>query len=169
MPIIEGAGLTGRQSAGAPSAGTSEVNTLTINATGGTFKLSYDGEVSAAIAWNATNNTLVANVNAALDALDSLAAGEIVAAVGTMTAGVGTLTLTFGGNSAKLAVNTVQVADNSLTGTATCSIVKTTPGVSATERGTPKGGMVVDTTNGKQYINTGTSLAPTWTVVGAQT
>ncbi len=31
------------------------------------------------------------------------------------------------------------------------------------------GARLVDTTNGKLYINTGTQASPTWTVVGAQT
>jgi hypothetical protein len=31
-----------------------------------------------------------------------------------------------------------------------------------------KGGLVIDTTNGKLYINTGTLATPTWTVVGSQ-
>lgn len=32
-----------------------------------------------------------------------------------------------------------------------------------------KGGLCLDTTNGKAYINTGTKASPTWTVVGTQT
>ena len=32
-----------------------------------------------------------------------------------------------------------------------------------------KGALVIDTTNGKLYINTGTLAATVWTVVGAQT
>ena len=32
-----------------------------------------------------------------------------------------------------------------------------------------KGALVIDTTNGKLYINTGTKAATVWTVVGAQT
>jgi hypothetical protein len=31
------------------------------------------------------------------------------------------------------------------------------------------GTLLIDTTNGKLYINTGTKASPTWTVVGAQT
>lgn len=30
------------------------------------------------------------------------------------------------------------------------------------------GAILIDTTNGKEYINTGTQASPTWTVVGAQ-
>lgn len=32
-----------------------------------------------------------------------------------------------------------------------------------------KGALLVDTTNAKLYINTGTKASPTWTVVGSQT
>lgn len=30
------------------------------------------------------------------------------------------------------------------------------------------GALLLDTTNGKEYINTGTAASPTWTVVGSQ-
>lgn len=170
MPIIEGAIGAPLQNAGAPVAGTDEVQTLTIDATGGTFKLSFEGFTTAAISWSATNNTLRDNVDAALEALPSIGAGGITTAVGTMTAGVGTLTLTFAGNRGKQAIGSViAVANNSLTGTATLSIAETTPGVDATGRGAPKGALLTDTTNGIAYINTGTALAPTWTKIGTQT
>lgn len=32
----------------------------------------------------------------------------------------------------------------------------------------PKGALLIDTTNGKLYINTGTKAQQTWTVVGSQ-
>jgi hypothetical protein len=58
---------------------------------------------------------------------------------------------------------------NALTGTSpTLAIVETTPGVDATHRGLGAGEYVTDVTNNKLYVNTGTSMAPTWTVVGAQ-
>ncbi|MBM3458882.1 MAG: hypothetical protein FJX77_10175 [Armatimonadetes bacterium] len=31
------------------------------------------------------------------------------------------------------------------------------------------GALLLDTTNGKLYVNTGTKASPTWTVVGTQT
>lgn len=159
------------ENAGVPGAGTSEVQTLTIGGTpdGGTFKLTYDGQTTAAIAWSATNNTLRDNVDAALEALTNIGASGVAVAVGTMTAGIGTLTITFGGDLSKLAVNTITVGDNSLTGTSpTLAVAETTPGVTADFRGAKKGALVTDVTNGKLYINTGTALAPTWTVVGSQ-
>lgn len=155
--------------AGAPSAGTDEVQTITIDATGGTFKLAFGTQITAAISWSATNATLVANVDAALEALSAIGTGNVTTAVGTMTAGVGTLTVTFTAALGRMAVPTLTVANNSLTGTATLSVAETTPGVTATLRGKRKGSLYNDTTNGKMYINTGTATVPIWTVVGAQT
>lgn len=169
-PIIEGASGRALPFAGTPSAGTSEVQTLTIGGTptGGSFKLKFEGITTAAIPWNSTNATLLASMNSAMDA--AYGTGSIVAAAGTLTAGIGTVTLTFGGNRAKQAVPTMTVADNSLTGTSpTLAIVETTPGVDASFRGQPAGTLVTDTTNKLLYQNTGTALAPTWTKVGTQT
>lgn len=167
--IIEGV-YRGYTSAGAPTAGVNEVQTLTIGATptGGSFKLAFDGQTSAAIAWNATNATLLASINAALVAMANIGTAGCIATAGTLTAGVGTITLTFGGNLAGKAVNTITVADNSLTPAATLTCVEATPGVSTSNRGAPIGATSTDITNGKIYINTGSALSPTWTVVGAQ-
>jgi len=261
---------------GAPGAGTDEVQTATIDATGGTFKLAYEGHVTGDIAWSATNATLLANVNnalqgtaevqtitfaatpsgtfrlrlagqrtaaitwsatnntlrdnvdTALEALSNIGTSGVVTAVGTMTAGVGTLTVTFaafgpqlalevvdnrtgadisvarttpgtqglknvgkvgivasdstltagvgnflltfsGANLAKRAQPLVTVDTNALTGTATLSIAETTPGVTAAFIGAPAGTLVVDTANGKNYVNTGTAAAPSYTVIGSVT
>lgn len=158
--------------AGVPGSGTSEVQTLTIGGTptGGTFKLAFDGYTSGAITWSATNATLLANIQAGLDAMPNIGTNGAVAAAGTLTAGIGTITLTFGANLIKMAVPTMTVALNSLTGTnPTLAVAETTAGVTATMRGAAKGALVIDITNAKLYINTNTALNPTWTVVGAQT
>lgn len=171
MPIIEGAVARPFLSAGAPSAGTSEVQTLTIGGTpdGGTFKLAFEGMTTAAITWTATDATLVSNIDAALEALPGIGTGGVTTAAGTLSSGIGTITITFAGDRAKQAVPLISVASNSLTGTSpTLAIAETTPGVDAAGRGAGKGALAVDTTNGKLYINTGTALAPTWTVVGSQ-
>ncbi len=167
--VFAGAGLGDPlRNAGAPSAGTNGVQTITFDATGGTFRLGFDGYTTDDIHWSATNNTLRDNVDAALEALPSIGTGGVTTAVGTMTAGVGTLTVTFGGNNAHKAVPVITVEDNSLTGTATLTVDETTPGVDATYRTAPKGAMLIDTTNGFSYINTGTPLSPTWTKTGTQ-
>jgi hypothetical protein len=173
MPVQVSTGVTRiLANAGAPSAGTSEVQTLTIGGTptGGTFKLAYDGQVTGAITWSATNATLLANIDAALEALSNIGTSNMTTAAGTLTAGIGTITLTFAGALGVLAVNTITVNTNSLTGTSpTLAVAETTPGVTATGRGYSKGKMISDTTNGIVYVNTGTTTAPTWTKVGTQT
>lgn len=170
--VIGGGGLGNPlTNAGAPSGGTSEVQTLTIGGTptGGTFTLRFQGSTTAAITWSSTDATLVANIDAALEALSTIGTGGVTTADATLTSGIGTVTLTFAGNQAKLAVETVSVVTNAMTGTdPTVEVAETTPGVTATHRDAALGGLLIDTTNKKLYINTGTSLNPTWTVVGSQ-
>lgn len=62
--------------------------------TGGTFKLRVNGELTAAITFDATEATLITNVDAALDALPNLSAAEI-ALTGT---DIEDMTLTASGN-----------------------------------------------------------------------
>jgi hypothetical protein len=158
-----------RPVAGAPSDGTTEVQTLTIGGTptGGTFKLAYEGQITASITWSATTNTLLANIQAALRALATIGSAGITATEGSLSSGIGTVTLTFGGNLAKLVVPLITVALNSLTGTApTLAVTEATPGVTATERGAGPGALLVDVTNKTLYQNKGTALAPVWTLVG---
>lgn len=174
MPIIEGARTGARlENAGAPSAGVNAVQTLTIGGTptAGTFKLQFGHAPTAAITWSATNATLLSRINTALDALSTLGTSWVVATAGTLTAGIGTILLTFsGGDVAKHVVALVSVADNSLTGTSpTLAVASTTAGVDASGRGAGKGAILVDTTNGVAYINTGTAIGPTWTTIGSQT
>lgn len=212
--------------------GSAEVQTITFGGTptGGTFRLRFRGQETAAISWSATNNTLRDNVDTALEALGGIGASGVAVAVGTMTAGIGTLTATFaefadqlplevtdnrltgtaptvsvartttgvrfgpvgklgivatagtltngvgtitltfsGAQVAKRAQPLITVEDNSLTGAGTLTIVETTPGVDADGRGALVGALAVNTTNGKLYVNTGTAVAPTWTLVGGQT
>lgn len=170
MPVIEGARF-GYTTAGAPVAGTDEIQTLTIGGTptGGSFTLTFEGFTTAAIAWTATDATLIADIQAKLEALPNIGTGNLLVTDTTMTSGIGNATLTFRVAMGKKAVGLV-VATNSLTGTSpTVVVADTTPGVDASARGAPIGGTLTDTTNGKLYINTGTPAAPTWTVVGAQT
>lgn len=172
-PIIEGHGLGAPYTnAGAPVAGTNEVQTLTIGGTptGGTFTITVAPFTTAPITWSATNATLLANINAALDALAPLGVAGVVATAGTLTAGIGTILLTFSGANVAKRAQPTMVATSSLTGTSpTAVITETTPGVTATALGAVKGGQLIDTTNGIAYINTGTAAAPTWTKVGTQT
>lgn len=169
---IEGATAGPLITTGAPVAGTDEVQTLTIGGTptGGTFKLAFEGVTTAAITWSATNATLIANIDAALEALPGIGTGGVTTAAAALTAGIGTITLTFAGNRGKQAgVALVTVAENALTGTApTLAVARTTAGVDASGRGAPKGTQLVRSDTGVVYVNTGTATAPTWTVVGSQ-
>jgi hypothetical protein len=152
--------------AGAPSAGTDEVQTLTFGGTwvdGDTFKLRFRGVTTGDIAWSATNATLVANIDAALGALGSVGgASNVTTAVGTMTSGIGTITVTFAGALGKQAVETLSVPSTD-TEAGTLAVAETTPGVTATARGAPKGALLINTSAGTLFTNTGTADAPTWT------
>jgi hypothetical protein len=168
MATIEGAGIVGVTSAGAPGTGTAAVQTLTFGGTptGGTFRLSHGGFVTGDITWTAVDATLVAAIDAALELLASIGTGGVVAADVTLTSGIGDVSLTFG----KAVMPVVAINKNALTGTVpTLAVANTTPGVPETAMGAPKGALLTDTTNGKLYINTGTAADPTWTVVGTQT
>jgi hypothetical protein len=154
--------------AGAPSAGTNEVQTATFGGTGSgsTFRLILDGVKTGSIAWSATNATLLSNINTALDA--AFGASQIVATDSNLSSGLGDLLLTFSGsNVSKSAQNTMTA--EILAGSLTVSVAETTPGVDATARGALKGAKLIDSTNGLDYINTGTPNAPTWTKTGTQT
>jgi hypothetical protein len=166
--VIEGA-VGPYTSAGAPSAGTDEVQTITITGTptGGTFRLAFEGFTTAAINHNAN----AAAVQAALRALPPLSGAS-----GDVTCGGGALpgtpvTATFQFNRGRQAVSLMTVADNSLTGgtTPAVAVTETTPGVNATGRGAVTGAQLIRQDNGVQYTNTSTNpTVPTWTVVGSQ-
>ena len=59
---------------------------------GGTFKIWYNGETTAAITFDATPATLITNVNAALDALANTSAGDLVMSGSVITTMVITAT-----------------------------------------------------------------------------
>lgn len=78
---------------------------------GGDFKLWVNGEITAAITMSATPATLITNINAALDALDNLAAGDIVAS-GT---DIVQITLTATGAPALLTFFRIQIIEGAET------------------------------------------------------
>lgn len=104
--------------------GVDEVQTATITGTptGGTFKLGYNGQVTAAIAYNATGAT----VQAALRALSRLGSGV------TVSGGAGgPYIITFTGTKlGKKPQTLITLANNSLTGgtSPSVSIARTTAG-----------------------------------------
>lgn len=153
--------------AGVPSSGTSEVDTITIGGTptAGTFTITIaDGRTTGAITWSATNATLIANIDTALERLAQVGTGGVTTAEASLTAGIGTITLTFTGKNAKRDFPALSVT-SSLTGTSpTLAIATTTPGVEATYRTAPTGTLLVDTSTPTLYQNVSTTAnSPTWT------
>lgn len=174
MGIISGGqvipGAVGRALpfAGTPSAGTDEVQFLQRGGTpsGGTFKLGFEGFTSGTIGYDAGT----AAINAALAALPSIGGSANILVGGTALSEAGTTTVTFRAARGAQAVGLLTLADNSLTGgtAPTVTITEGTAGADATYRGAPKGALIVDTTNGELYQNTGTETDPTWGLVGEQ-
>lgn len=113
-----------------------EIQTVTIDATGGTFTLTYSGQTTSAIAHNAS----AATVEAALVALSNIGPGDVqVGKVGSV------FTVSFAGALAD--TNVAQMTSNaaSLTGGAgTATVATTTAGGTAY---TPVGVVVDDSTD----------------------
>lgn len=105
---------------GAYNGGSSEVVTITINATGGTFTISYEGDTTGAIAWNAT----AATVLAALEALPSFEPGNLTVSLNTLV-----YTITGAGVRSGVNLGTFTTGAGSLTGGAgTAAVAVVTQG-----------------------------------------
>lgn len=108
---------------------TNEVQTITITGTptGGTFTITYAGQTTAAIAFNAN----AAAVQSALEALSNIAVGDVVVTGGP---GPGTpYVVEFRGTLAQTNVATMTTTDSFTGGAAPASAVTTTtPGVAPT-------------------------------------
>lgn len=99
----------------------SEVQTINLGAaTAGTVTITFDGETTAAIAYNAT----AAAVQTALEALSNVDPGDVVVSGGPLP---GTITLTFGGRYVGRNVPQVTVTPTGLTG-GTVTVATTTEG-----------------------------------------
>lgn len=107
-----------------------EVQTVTITGspTGGTFRLQYDGETTSAIAYNAS----AATVQAALEALPSIGAGNVACGGGSLPGTAVTVTFQ---NFLGGVKHPMLVAINSLTGGTTPAIA-----VAETTAGNPAAG-----------------------------
>jgi glycine cleavage system regulatory protein len=86
--------------------GANEVQRETVTATGGTRTLTFNGQVTSALAYNASNTT----IQTALEALSNVDPGDI-----TVT-GTGPYTYTFGGQYKGIDVPLIVVGTGSLTG-----------------------------------------------------
>jgi hypothetical protein len=111
--------------AAAPTGGTSEVQTETVTATGGsrtlTVQTGADAQTTAPIAWDAN----AAAIQAALELLSNVGAGDIV------VAGAGPYTYTFSNDLENQDVRMITVGTFGLTG-GTSTMAETTPGVGLT-------------------------------------
>lgn len=121
-----GALSVGETTAAAPTGtgsalGTNEAQTVTITGTptGGTFTLTFKGQTTAAIAYNAT----AAAVQSALEALSTIGAGNVTAAGGPLPGTA--VTVTFVGNLGNSNV-TQMTAAGSLTGGTSPAVAVTT-------------------------------------------
>lgn len=153
--VVPGATSRTRQMPGAPVTGTAEVQTLTNNATSGSYRLDCGGAVTAPLAYNANAGA----VQAALVALPNIRAGGVVVS-GTLP----TLVITFAGGLAVGPQPLIKVTGSTLAG-GSASVARTTPGVAATLQGSPKGAVAARADTGVLHTNTGTAAAPVWTPV----
>jgi hypothetical protein len=152
---------------GAPSNGVDEVQTIIKNSTvtAGTFRLSFQGFITAAISWTADTAIL----ETALNNLPSLGAGGtgLVGVVVTGGALPGTaLTITFSGsNVAKRALPLLVLHSYELTGGGSMTIAEGTAGVNAFGVGAAPGVQAINGVNGTLYYNNGNAAQPNWTPV----
>ncbi|MGW1998145.1 hypothetical protein [Embleya sp. NPDC001921] len=98
---------------------TSEVQTVTITGgpTGGTFTLTWSGQTTAAIAYNAS----AAVVQAALEALSNIGVGDVTCTGGPLPGTA--VTVTFGGTLAYTDVAAMTASGASLTGGSSPAVV----------------------------------------------
>lgn len=149
---------------GAPVNGTDEVQRLTVtedslaDSAGEEYKLSFEGFTTVAI----NSQAAASAVQTALRALNS------IGATGCSVSGSpgGPYDVTFTNDRGKQDVPLI--VDEQFSDLVSVAVTVVTPGVNASARGALKGATLRDITNGKEYINTGTPAAPTWTVVGSQ-
>lgn len=113
------------------SPSTNEIQQIAITGapTGGTFTLTWDGQTTAAIAYNAT----AADVQTALEALSNIDAGDVVAAGGALPATP--VTVTFQGQYAGSNVAAMTADDAGLTGGSTPEVAITTSTAGGTDTG----------------------------------
>lgn len=108
--------------------GTDEVQTITVNATGGVFTITFSGQTTTGLAWNASAGT----VQTALEALSNIAGGgvDVVVTGGPGASAAFTVSFQNGGAYGNTNVAAMTTGVGSLTGGASTAVVATTvPGV----------------------------------------
>lgn len=107
-------------------AAVNEIQTLTATGTvsGGTYTITFEGQTTTALAFDAT----VAQVQAALNALSNVDSGDIVVAGGAFPATP--LTFTFGGQYAARNASAMSVTDSTTGAGHTLTFTTPTPGLS---------------------------------------
>jgi len=157
--------------AGAPVNGTNEVDTITVQTSTSAlvFTLTVaDGRTTAPITWSATDATLIARIDAAVEALSVVGVGGVTTAAGTGSSGIGTYTLTFVGKNAAQDFPALTLTEVSRTGGTAATISTTTAGVAGTFTNALAGALLEDTTNGELYQNISTTAnAPNWQYRGS--
>jgi flagellar capping protein FliD len=108
-----------------------EVQTLTPDAaaTGGTFTLSFGGQTTAALAYNAS----IADIQTALNALSTVAVAGGVTVAGNALDASGPMTVTFAASAGD--VGMVSIDTGSLTGPTAVTVQETTPGANTPATG----------------------------------
>lgn len=139
--------------------GTNEVQTITITGTptGGTFTLTFDGQTTAGIAFNAAASA----VQSALEALSNIAIGDVVCAGGPFP---GTpVTVTFQGSDAGTDIPQMTANSAGLTGgtTPTATVTTTTPGTTGSD------GAIPTATSGGSIVLTSANATPAGRVLPA--
>lgn len=123
--------------------GTSEVMTLVVDATGGSFTITYSGQTTAAIPANST----AAVVQTALENLSNVVPGDVVV-VRTGSVNAYTYTLTFGGLLSYANLTQITADATSLTGGASTATPATTT------QGVVPVAVALDDTAGSFYFDT---------------
>ena len=114
-PTIGGGGY-GRNADFGASLGVNEVQTITIDATGGDFDVTFDGQTAASVAYDASANTL----QTALEGLSNLVPGDVV-----VTKQGSVFTITFQGAYANTNVPALTTDPADLTGGGSTAVVAT--------------------------------------------
>lgn len=151
---------------GVPVNGTNEVQSIAISGspTGGTFTLTYDGQTTGAIAYNAS----AAAVQAALEAISNIDSGDVACSGGPLPGTA--VTVTFQNKLGGKNVSLLTANSSGLTGGSTPTVTPstTTAGVRGTYRTAQNGAILAAKDgdgNGVLYENTGNRGTPTWSQI----